>query len=118
MGAAYDLRHSPICDYKSFQQMADNDDINIVYIALPNSLHVPYTTAGKHASCKKRMAIKPITSKWKWTPARSASRATRQRRFPMKGIGRTARHRNDLPIRPARKPIKLVALRQPQKKIR
>jgi glucose-fructose oxidoreductase len=41
--------------------IADNDEIDVIYIVLPNSLHEKYTliaaNAGKHVWCEKPMAI-------------------------------------------------------------
>ena len=56
----YDLPESSIYDYESFDKIADNDDIDIVYVVLPNSMHAEYTIraakAGKHVFCEKPMA--------------------------------------------------------------
>jgi len=56
----YDLPESSIYDYQSFDKIADNDDIDIVYVVLPNSMHAEYTIraakAGKHVFCEKPMA--------------------------------------------------------------
>jgi len=54
------LPESSIYDYQSFDKIADNDDIDIVYVVLPNSMHAEYTIraakAGKHVFCEKPMA--------------------------------------------------------------
>lgn len=56
----YSLPESSIYDYESFDKIADNDDIDIVYVVLPNSMHAEYTIraakAGKHVFCEKPMA--------------------------------------------------------------
>jgi predicted dehydrogenase len=56
----HDLPESSIYDYESFDQIADNDEIDIVYVVLPNSMHAEYTIraakAGKHVFCEKPMA--------------------------------------------------------------
>lgn len=48
-------------DYKSFDQVADNPEIDIVYIVLPPSMHAEYViraaNAGKHVWCEKPMAL-------------------------------------------------------------
>ena len=47
-------------DYKSFDRIRDNPDIDAVYIILPPALHAEYTIraaqAGKHVMCEKPMA--------------------------------------------------------------
>ena len=49
-----------IYDYKSFDEIKDNPEIDIVYIVLPNAMHEDYTeraaAAGKHVLCEKPMA--------------------------------------------------------------
>jgi glucose-fructose oxidoreductase len=50
-----------IYHYDTMQQMADNPDIDIVYVVTPNALHAPHTIAaakaGKHVICEKPMAM-------------------------------------------------------------
>jgi predicted dehydrogenase len=47
-------------DYKNFDRIADNPDIDIVYVVTPNALHAEYAVraaqAGKHVICEKPMA--------------------------------------------------------------
>jgi predicted dehydrogenase len=47
-------------DYKSFDKLKDNPDIDIVYVVLPNAMHAEYVIraakAGKHVICEKPMA--------------------------------------------------------------
>lgn len=56
----YDLPDENIYDYETYDQIADNDDIDIVYVVLPNGMHAEYTIraaeAGKHVICEKPMA--------------------------------------------------------------
>ncbi len=46
--------------YDTFEQIADNEAIDIIYIVLPNAMHAEYTVraakAGKHVICEKPMA--------------------------------------------------------------
>ena len=48
-------------DYDNFDTIADNPDIDIVYVVLPNSMHADFSIraakAGKHVICEKPMAI-------------------------------------------------------------
>ncbi len=57
----YSLPAKSCYTYDSFAEMADNSDIDIVYVVLPNALHAEYTIkaaqAGKHVICEKPMAI-------------------------------------------------------------
>src|SRR6266542_1649551 len=57
----YDIPDKNIYDYKSFDSIKDNDDIDIIYIVLPNSMHAEYVIraakTGKHVICEKPMAI-------------------------------------------------------------
>ena len=47
-------------DYKTFDRIVDNPDIDIVYVVTPNALHAEYAVraaqAGKHVICEKPMA--------------------------------------------------------------
>lgn len=56
----YNLSDKSIYDYKTFDRMIDNPDIDIVYVVLPNALHAEYVVraaqAGKHVICEKPMA--------------------------------------------------------------
>lgn len=56
----YNVLPSAIYSYENFDQIRHNDDIDAVYIALPNSMHAEYTIraakAGKHVLCEKPMA--------------------------------------------------------------
>src|SRR6185312_15559619 len=60
MAAEYGVPKSAIYDYKNMDEMANNKDIEAVYVALPNSMHAEYTIrsakAGKHVLCEKPMA--------------------------------------------------------------
>ena len=50
-----------IYSYDTMHQMADNPDIDIVYVVTPNALHAEHTIAaakaGKHVICEKPMAV-------------------------------------------------------------
>ena len=57
----YGFPQKNIYDYKNFGNIADNKDIDIVYVVTPNSLHAAHTItaleAGKHVICEKPMAL-------------------------------------------------------------
>jgi predicted dehydrogenase len=57
----YGLPTRSIYDYESMARMADNADIDIVYVVTPNALHAHHTIAaaraGKHVFCEKPMEI-------------------------------------------------------------
>jgi len=56
----YQIAPSHIYNYDSFDKIAGDDAVDIVYIVLPNSMHAEYTIraaqAGKHVLCEKPMA--------------------------------------------------------------
>lgn len=56
----YGVPKNSIYTYETFDRIADNPDIEAVYIGLPNSMHCEYTIraakAGKHVLCEKPMA--------------------------------------------------------------
>jgi predicted dehydrogenase len=57
----FDLSDSAVYNYETFDQIADNKEIDIVYVVLPNSMHHEFVIraakAGKHVICEKPMAI-------------------------------------------------------------
>ncbi len=56
----YGIEDKNVYDYKTMHQVADNDDIDVIYIVLPTSMHSEYSIiaaeAGKHVWCEKPMA--------------------------------------------------------------
>ena len=60
-GAQYGVPKTHHYSYETFDRIADNPDIDAVYVILPNSMHAEYTIraarAGKHVMCEKPMAI-------------------------------------------------------------
>jgi predicted dehydrogenase len=60
MAAEYGIPAKNIYSYENYDAIADNKDIDAVYVALPNSMHAEYTIraarAGKHVLCEKPMA--------------------------------------------------------------
>ena len=57
----YGLTKAQIFNYQNFDQVADNKDIDIVYVVLPNAMHAEFciraAKAGKHVICEKPMAM-------------------------------------------------------------
>ncbi len=60
-GQHYNISEGSIYNYQTFDQIADNDAIDIVYVVLPNSMHKEYVIraakAGKHVICEKPLGI-------------------------------------------------------------
>lgn len=60
-GDMYNIPDSHIYNYDNYEEMADNPDIDIVYVVLPNNMHAEYSiralNIGKHVTCEKPMAI-------------------------------------------------------------
>jgi predicted dehydrogenase len=56
----YGIRPQGIYDYQTFDRIADNPQVEVVYVVLPNGMHAEYTVraaqAGKHVLCEKPMA--------------------------------------------------------------
>jgi len=56
----YNIPESAVLDYKDYDKLAEMQEVQAVYIALPNSMHLEYTVraarAGKHVLCEKPMA--------------------------------------------------------------
>src|SRR6186713_602237 len=59
--AKHKIPDKNIYNYQSFDQIANNDDIDVIYIVLPPSMHKEFViraaNAGKHVWCEKPMAI-------------------------------------------------------------
>lgn len=57
----YGVKDENIYNYDNFDEIADNDAIDIVYVVLPNSMHADFciraAKAGKHVICEKPMAM-------------------------------------------------------------
>lgn len=57
----YNIPASNVYNYENFDSIADNPDIDVVYVVLPPSMHKEYVIraakAGKHVWCEKPMAV-------------------------------------------------------------
>jgi predicted dehydrogenase len=56
----YGIADADVLNYQSFERLADNPHVQVVYIVLPNGMHKEYTLRaakiGKHVLCEKPMA--------------------------------------------------------------
>lgn len=59
--AKYNIPDKNIYNYENFDQVANNHDIDVIYVVLPPSMHKEFViraaNAGKHVWCEKPMAI-------------------------------------------------------------
>ncbi len=57
----YGIKDQNVYNYKNMHRIADNPDIDVIYIVLPPSMHMEYSiiaaNAGKHVWCEKPMAV-------------------------------------------------------------
>lgn len=57
----YGIEDAHVYNYQQMDQIANDDAIDVIYIVLPNSMHVEYAVkaaeAGKHVWCEKPMAL-------------------------------------------------------------
>ena len=78
VGDAYGVPESARYSYATMKRMADNPDIDAVYIVLPTGLHAEYAerafAAGKHVLCEKPMAITSAECERMIAAARRADR--------------------------------------------
>ena len=60
IAAQYGIRPESIYDYASYDRLARNPEVKVIYIVLPNSMHAEFVIrgakAGKHILCEKPMA--------------------------------------------------------------
>ena len=56
----YGVPQEHLYNYENYDALAANDDVDVIYIVLPNSMHAEFTNrglrAGKHVLCEKPMA--------------------------------------------------------------
>ncbi len=57
----YKIPEKNIYNYQNFDQIANNPDVDVVYVVLPNAMHGEFTVraakAGKHVLCEKPMEV-------------------------------------------------------------
>ena len=67
-----------IYSYERYDELRNDPDVQVVYIALPNSLHAEYSVrasqAGKHVLCEKPMATSPADCQTMIDAAKKADR--------------------------------------------
>jgi predicted dehydrogenase len=60
VSAQFGIKPEHVYSYENFDTIKDNPEIDVVYVVLPNSMHMEYTIraakAGKHVLCEKPMA--------------------------------------------------------------
>jgi predicted dehydrogenase len=78
LAARYGVNEKNIYNYDNFDTIANNPEIDVVYIILPNSMHAEYTIralkAGKHVLCEKPMANTPEDCEKMIAAAKAANR--------------------------------------------
>lgn len=57
----YNIPNGNVYNYDNMHEVAGNEDIDVIYVVLPNSMHAKYSiiaaNAGKHVWCEKPMAM-------------------------------------------------------------
>ena len=61
LAAEYGVPAAGLYTYETFDRIADNPQVDVVYVVLPPAMHAEYTIraakAGKHVMCEKPMAV-------------------------------------------------------------
>ena len=78
IAAQHDIPEKNIYDYGNFDSLKNNQDVDIVYIVLPNAMHAEFTIraaqAGKHVLCEKPMATNVVDAQHMIEACRAAGR--------------------------------------------
>jgi len=78
VAAAEGVPERSLYSYDTFDRIAQNPDVDVVYVVLPNSMHAAYTLralrARKHVYCEKPMAVTPAECEQMIAEARKQSR--------------------------------------------
>ncbi len=60
IAAQYGIKESSLYDYTTYDRLAQNPEVQVIYVVLPNSMHAEFVIrgakAGKHVLCEKPMA--------------------------------------------------------------
>ncbi len=74
----YGVSPKNIYDYRNYDSIKNNPEVDVIYIVLPNGMHAEYTVrgldAGKHVLCEKPMANTPAECEEMIAAARKANR--------------------------------------------
>jgi predicted dehydrogenase len=78
LAQVYGVDPKNIYTYDNYDSVANNPEIDVIYVVLPNSMHPEYTIralkAGKHVLCEKPMANTPHECEQMIAAAKAASR--------------------------------------------
>jgi glucose-fructose oxidoreductase len=78
LAQVYDVDPKNIYTYDTYERIADNPAIDVIYVVLPNSMHAEYTVralkAGKHVLCEKPLANTPQDCEQMVAAAKAANR--------------------------------------------
>ena len=78
LAQVYGVDAKNIYTYDTYDSLANNPEIDVIYVVLPNSMHPEYTIralkAGKHVLCEKPMANTPQECEQMIAAAKAASR--------------------------------------------
>jgi predicted dehydrogenase len=75
---AYGIKTDHIYNYDNYDELKKNDDVDAIYIILPNSMHAEFTIrghqAGKHVLCEKPMSATVAEAEQMIAAAKAADR--------------------------------------------
>ena len=78
LAQVYGVDQKNIYTYDNYDSLANNPEIDVIYVVLPNSMHPEYTIralkAGKHVLCEKPMANTPQECEQMIAAAKAANR--------------------------------------------
>lgn len=78
LAQVYGVDPKNIYNYDNYDSLANNPEVDVIYVVLPNSMHPEYTIralkAGKHVLCEKPMANTPQECEQMIAAAKAANR--------------------------------------------
>jgi predicted dehydrogenase len=78
LAQVYGVDPKNIYSYDTYERIADNPSIDVIYVVLPNSMHAEFTIRalkiGKHVLCEKPMATTPRDCEQMIAAAKAANR--------------------------------------------